>query len=46
MLGQGAEVLGRYVCSTQAVSFLPFLIESSWKLVLCAFVFRVGFPRS
>ena len=24
VFGQGAEVLGRYVCSTRASSFLPF----------------------
>ena len=24
VFGQGTEVLGRYVCSTQASSFLPF----------------------
>ena len=27
MFGRGAEVLGRYVCSTRASSFLPFLIK-------------------
>ena len=27
VFGRGAEVLGRYVCSTQASSFLPFLIK-------------------
>ena len=27
MFGRGAEVLGHYVCSTQASSFLPFLIK-------------------
>ena len=27
VFGQGAEVLGHYVCSTQASSFLPFLIK-------------------
>ena len=27
MFGRGAEVLGRYVCSTWASSFLPFLIK-------------------
>ena len=27
VFGWGAEVLGRYVCSTWASSFLPFLIK-------------------
>ena len=27
VFGRGAEVLGRYVCSTWASSFLPFLIK-------------------
>ena len=27
VFGQGAEVLGCYVCSTRASSFLPFLIK-------------------
>ena len=27
VFGRGAEVLGRYVCSTRASSFLPFLIK-------------------
>ena len=27
MFGRGAEVLGCYVCSTRASSFLPFLIK-------------------
>ena len=27
VFGQGAEVLGRYVCSTWVSSFLPFLIK-------------------
>ena len=27
VFGWGAEVLGRYVCSTRASSFLPFLIK-------------------
>ena len=36
MFGQGTEVLGCYVCLTQAGSFLPFLIkflygDDHWK---------------
>ena len=27
VFGRGAEVLGHYVCSTRASSFLPFLIK-------------------
>ena len=37
MFGRGAEVLGCYVCSTRASSFLPFLIkflEASLELCL------------
>ena len=37
VFGQGAEVLGHYVCSTQASSFLPFLkkfLEASLEFCL------------
>ena len=38
MFGRGTEVLGRYVCSTRASSFLPFLIkflEASLEFWVC-----------
>ena len=44
MFGRGAEVLGRYVCSTQASSFLPFLIKFLEASLEFWFAFELVFP--
>ena len=44
MFGRGAEVLGRYVCSTRASSFLPFLIKFLEASLEFWFAFELVFP--
>ena len=44
VFGQGAEVLGRYVCSTRASSFLPFLIKFLEASLEFWFAFELVFP--
>ena len=44
MFGWGAEVLGRYVCSTRASSFLPFLIKFLEASLEFWFAFELVFP--
>ena len=44
VFGRGAEVLGRYVCSTRASSFLPFLIKFLEASLEFWFAFELVFP--
>ena len=44
VFGRGAEVLGRYVCSTQASSFLPFLIKFLEASLECCLLLELVFP--
>ena len=44
MFGRGAEVLGRYVCSTQVSSFLPFLIKFLEASLECCLLLELVFP--
>ena len=44
VFGWGAEVLGHYVCSTQASSFLPFLIKFLEASLECCLLLELVFP--
>ena len=44
MFGRGAEVLGRYVCSMRASSFLPFLIKFLEASLECCLLLELVFP--
>ena len=44
VFGWGTEVLGRYVCSTWASSFLPFLIKFLEASLECCLLLELVFP--
>ena len=44
VFGWGAEVLGCYVCLTQASSFLPFLIKFLEASLECCLLLELVFP--